>query len=140
MEIFLNLTNPVYVSSSEVQDEIKVRITNPYIFQLLSNNLTVKENFTTTVYLPSMIDSKDTDSLMKLGDYTKNSMVLTLIVPFVFMVFMSVSMESVWSLYLMLQIVSNVMHFGINRPGNAEYVMFVGQKISYFKVTEDKNI
>ena len=140
MEIFLNLTNPVYVSSSEVQDEIKVRITNPYIFQSLSNNLTVKENFTTTVYLPSMIDSKDTDSLMKLGDYTKNSMVLTLIVPFVFMVFMSVSMESVWSLYLMLQIVSNVMHFGINRPGNAEYVMFVGQKISYFKVTEDKNI
>ena len=123
-----------------MQDEIKVRITNPYIFQSLSNNLTVKENFTTTVYLPSMIDSKDTDSLMKLGDYTKNSMVLTLIVPFVFMVFMSVSMESVWSLYLMLQIVSNVMHFGINRPGNAEYVMFVGQKISYFKVTEDKNI
>ena len=99
--------------------------------------MTVKENFTTTVYLPPMIDPKDSDSLMKLGDYTKNSMVLTLIVPFVFMIFMSVSMESVWSLYLMMQIVSNVMHLIINRPGNAEYVMFVGQKISHFKVTEE---
>ena len=46
----------------------------------------------------------------------------------------------VWSMYLMMQIVSNLMHIFINRPGNAEYLLFIGEKISYFKITEEKNV
>ena len=74
---------------------------------------------------------------MSLGESSKNSMILTLVVPFLFMVFMSVSMDRVWSLYLMLQIISNLMNLKLQRPGNAEYIMFVSEKISYFKVTEE---
>ena len=78
--------------------------------------------------------------MMKMGDYASNSMLFTLIIPFAFMLFMSVSMNSVWSMYLMMQIVSNLMHIFINRPGNAEYLLFIGENISYFKITEEKNL
>ena len=47
---------------------------------------------------------------MSLGESSKNSMILTLVVPFLFMVFMSMSMDRVWSFYLMLQIISNLMN------------------------------
>ena len=103
----------------------------------MSNNITVKQNFTTSLYLPTMIDTADTDSIMKLGDYTKNSMLLTLVIPFGFMLFMSMSMDSVWAMYLMMQIVSNQQNIIINRPGNTEYLLFIGSQISYFKVTEE---
>ena len=73
-----------------------------------------------------MIDSADTNSIMKLGDYTKNSMLLTLIIPFAFMVFMSASMDSVWSMYLMVQILSNLMNMSIKIPGNAMFIIFSG--------------
>ena len=60
-----------------------------------------------------MIEKEDVNKIMTLGDYTKNSMVFTLFIPFGFMIFMSVSMDSVWSMYLMMQIVSNLMHIFI---------------------------
>ena len=62
---------------------------------------------------------------MKLGDYTKNSMILTLIIPFAFMVFMSVSIDSVWSMNLMMQLVSNFTELILNLPGNVGYLMFI---------------
>ena len=73
-----------------------------------------------------MIDSADTNSIMKLGNYTKNSMLLSLIIPFAFMVFMSASMDSVWSMYLMVQILSNLMNMSIKIPGNAMFIIFSG--------------
>ena len=65
--------------------------------------MNVKMNFTATTVLPSMSkDDKEANTLLNVGESTKNSMLLTLIIPFVFMLFMSVSMDRVWSLYLML--------------------------------------
>ena len=86
----------------------------------------MRENFTDSSDLPSMIDSADTNSIMKLGNYTKNSMLLSLIIPFAFMVFMSASMDSVWSMYLMVQILSNLMNMSIKIPGNAMFIIFSG--------------
>ena len=77
---------------------------------------------------------------MKIGGYTENSMLITLIIPCAFMVFMSASMDSVWSMYLMIQILSNLMNFNIKIPGNAMFVVFSGEKISTFKITEESNV
>ena len=141
MEIFLNISNPVYVSSSDVQDEIHVRVKEPLMFQSAETNVSVKMNFTTTLYLPSMTSAEDSSSIMQLGENTKNSMLFTLIVPFCFMVFMSFSMDRVWSMYLMLQIISNLINLRcLQRPGNVEYLLFMAQKISDFKVSEEENI
>lgn len=66
-------------------------------------------------------------------------MMFTLIVPFCFMVFMSVSMDRVWSLYLMLQVMSNINNFErMMIPASAQYVVFIFQKISNFKIMQEK--
>ena len=68
-------------------------------------------------------------------------MMFTLIVPFCFMVFMSMSMNRVWSLYLMLQVMSNINNFTqMMIPANAQYVVFIFQKISYFKIMQEANV
>ena len=102
MKIFLNITNPVYVSSSDIPCELSVRVTNRFLFQSIETNVTVKENFTVTSGMPSMLNTNDADRLMSIGESTKNSMMFTLAIPFIFMVFMSISMNKVWSMYLML--------------------------------------
>ena len=40
----------------------------------------------------------------------------------------------------MMQVVSNMMNLFLSRPGNAEYIMFIGQKISNFKIIEEENV
>ena len=77
IEIFLNFTNPIYVSSSDEKDEIRVKVKEPFIFQSLENNIFIKTNSTSTFYLPSMIDPNDREAVMKLTSFSKNSMLLT---------------------------------------------------------------
>ena len=120
------MTNPIYVSSSDIPDVISIQVKNPYIFQSLATNMTVKDNYLKIEDLPPMIESSERKTMMKMGEYSKNSMFLTLIIPFCFLIFLSASMDSVWSMYLMLQIVCNMMFMIINRPGNADYILFIG--------------
>ena len=46
-------------------------------------------------------------------DITSDSLIYTFLIPVVFMVFMSVSMNKVWGLYLMLQIIANITQYQI---------------------------
>ena len=102
MEIYLNMTNPIYVSSSDEVDRVDVKVIEPFFFQSKRTNITTKMNFTTIAWLPPMVDKDEATELMNIVDSSKNSILITLIIPFAFMVFMSVSMNRVWSLYLML--------------------------------------
>ena len=95
------------------------------MFQSLNSNQTIRENYMMNQDLPSMIDSSDRPKLLQLGEYSKNSMLLTLFIPLGFLLIFSTSMDSVWSMYLMLQIVSNLMEIGLNRPGNVDFVLFI---------------
>ena len=46
-----------------------------------------------------------------MGSSASSSMLLTLIIPFCFMLFMSASMDRVWSFYNMLQLSTNIMNY-----------------------------
>ena len=102
LEIFLNITNQEYVSSSDLQDELRIRVKNPYLFQSAKTNVTAKMNYTLTYFMPAMVKASDAEYIMSMGDSAKNSMMISLVIPFAFMVFMSCSMDRVWSMYLML--------------------------------------
>ena len=102
MELFINMTNPVAVSSGHMNDEIRIQIKNKYLFQSQTFNHTIRENYVLREDLPSLIETKDINLMVSIGEYSKNSMLFTLIIPLAFLVFMSASMNSVWSLYLML--------------------------------------
>jgi hypothetical protein len=69
-----------------------------------SDNLLLKPNYILRNYsVPSQAKSEAEFRLIaNVGSTVENSMILSLLVPFVFMLFMSVSMEKVWSFYLML--------------------------------------
>jgi len=54
------------------------------------------------------------------------------------MVFMSVSMGRVWSLYLMLQVTSNINNLErLLIPANAQYVLIIMQNVSNFNILKD---
>ena len=115
MRLFLNMTNPIYVSSSEEPCDIQFKVKDKYnfAFQSVQTGITVKENYTIHHVMPAMIDHDDTELLMQLNQHSRSSMIFTLIIPFCFMIFMSVSMDRVWSMYLMLQITSNLMNINL---------------------------
>ena len=103
MKIYLNFSNPLYVSSGYDPDKIKFVVRNPYVFQSLTTNVTIKMNYTDSANMPSLAKSdEEAAMIMNIGSSTKDSMMLTLVIPFIFMIFMTLSMNRVWSLYLML--------------------------------------
>ena len=51
---------------------------------------------------PQMASEGDYQQIQTMGGAAQNSMLLTLVIPFLFMIFMSASMSRVWSFYNML--------------------------------------
>lgn len=104
IKIQLNFTNVLYVSSAPEKDTLRVKIVNPAFFKATRDSLLIAEKYKTEGYtLPSLARSEEEfETLESIGSQAESSMLITLIVPFCFMVFMSVSMNRVWSLYLML--------------------------------------
>jgi hypothetical protein len=57
------------------------------------------------------------------------------------MLFMSMSMEKVWSFYLMLQVISNLINYDtLVIPANAQYVMLMCKNISNFNLMKEENV
>jgi len=85
-------------------------VLQPLLFIATKDMKPIDENYTLENFtLPSQAASKeDFEMLSQIGGSAESSMIFTLIVPFGFMLFMSVSMGRVWSLYLMLQVTSNI--------------------------------
>ena len=68
-------------------------------------------------------------------------MLVTLIIPFIFMIFMSVSLNRVWGLYNMLQIVSNLVNYKLmSIPANSYYLLFILKNVSNFSIFKDENV
>lgn len=68
-------------------------------------------------------------------------MIFTLIVPVGFMLFMTMSMNRVWSLYLMLQVTSSLLLFdSLLIPANAGYILYILSNIANFKILNEPNV
>lgn len=68
-------------------------------------------------------------------------MMLTLVIPFCFMIFMSASMSRVWSFYNMLQLASNQRNFlTLSIPSNSYFVIELLQNITFFSVLQEENV
>ena len=46
MKIYLNFSNPIFVSSGYDNDLIKLTAKNPYIFKSVATNVTINMNYT----------------------------------------------------------------------------------------------
>ena len=71
-----------------------------------------------------MASEEDFEQVTGLGAGAENSMIFTLVVPFAFMVIMSVSMHRVWALYNMLQLLINLTNQSrVMVPSNVELLL-----------------
>ena len=68
-------------------------------------------------------------------------MLLTLIIPFCFMVFMSFSMDKVWELYKMMQLITNISNYQtITIPANLSLMLNIVQNIVSFSLFDNNLI
>ena len=83
----------------------------------------------------------DYDSLAQLADTAQSTMLLTLIVPILFTMFMSLSMDRVWGLYNMLQVQSNNINFkNLLLTANTQYILFIFKNVSFFNVMQQADV
>ena len=98
-----NLTNKLYVSIEE-DDIIDLHFLETSLFRSPFDNVTLESGYSLLdIRLPKQSKSDaDFKNIQNMGNSAKGSMLLTLIVPLCFTLFMSVSMNRVWGLYNML--------------------------------------
>ena len=68
-------------------------------------------------------------------------MIFTLVIPFAFMIFMSVSMERVWSLYNTMQLMANILQYQMLKiSANSLFFIDIIKKTSNFDLLGEPNI
>ena len=100
-------------------------------------------NFTTekVSVLNQARTKEDYVQIKSLTTGSSNSVIASLIIPFAFMVFLSISMNRAWSLYLMLQVVSNINRFEILIiPATAKPIILMMEWITNFKIMENETV
>ena len=104
---------------------------------MLARNYTIEK-----IQVPPQVASlEDFQQIVSMGSGASNSMLFTLIVPFCFMLFMSVSMNRVWSIYNMLQILSNFINLRtLSIPGNSFFIIKIIQNVSFFSILSEENV
>ena len=64
-------------------------------------------------------------------------MLFTFVVPFVFMVFMSMSMNRVWAFYNMMQLLVNLLEYSrVTLPANLEFVLEILYGMANFSILD----
>lgn len=130
----------MYVSIDR-PDFLDINIVNEKLFTSKTDNQTLAEDFRIVdIKVPRLIRSKgDLDSLKRLAASAQNSMILSLVVPIAFSMFMSISMDNVWGLYNMLQIECNIINLTfMTMPANAQYLISILKPLTAFKIGENK--
>ena len=68
-------------------------------------------------------------------------MIFTLVIPFAFMIFMSVSMDRVWSLYNTMQLMSNITEYQMLKiPANSLFFINIIKVTSNFDLLGEPNV
>jgi len=104
LKLKLIFSNPLYVSAEPVKELVDVKILKPEFFIAKKDGALIQDGFQVPEYaLPSMVASQaDFEAIGGAVASATDSLLFTFVIPLFFMVFMSVSMNRVWGLYLML--------------------------------------
>lgn len=104
VQIQMAFTHSLYVSNLGGKDKISVKFLQPQLFKALRDNFTIAENYTVSdIIVPIQFTSvEEKEQVEQVTGAAEQSMLFSLIVPLLFMVFMSVSIGRVWSMYNML--------------------------------------
>ena len=103
----IEFTHPLYVSS-EGHDLLKIIVNENTFFISAEHDKPIKSKFKVEVKVPPQARSEEDANLIEnIGAGARLGVIFSLAIPFGFMLFMSVSMDTVWGFYNMLQILGN---------------------------------
>lgn len=104
LTVKLIFSNPLYVSAEPAKELVDIQILKPEFFIAKKDGAMIQAGFQLAEYqLPSMVASQaDFEAIGGAVASTVDSLLFTFLIPLAFMLFMSVSMNRVWGLYLML--------------------------------------
>ena len=143
MILKVNYSDPLYVSSSILKDVINLVFLDNKIFQAKSDGYRLEANFSIlAIEVPSqMASEEDFIEISGLGSGAESGMIFTLVVPLAFMVFMSVSMNRVWALYNMLQLLINLdKYVMVSVPSNMQLILEIITNIVNFSILEQEDV
>ena len=100
LTVQLNFTNPLYVSS-DATDNLSINFTNTDYFSREDDNVPIQEGYYLEVIdvVPQAESTKAYENIARIVKSATESLTFTFIVPFGFMIFMSIGMNRVWGLY-----------------------------------------
>ena len=110
MVLNVNFSEPLLVSSTIAMDFIDLVFLQEWLFRAKSDGFMLKTNYSLlAIEVPRQMASEaDYKTTKAIGIGARNGLICTIIIPLIFMIFMSVSMKQVWALYNMLQLLVNL--------------------------------
>jgi hypothetical protein len=76
-----------------------------------------------------------------LGNSAAGGLFVSFVIPFLFMLFARVSMDRVWALYYMLQMMTNLSNFIILlTPSNSLYILIVIKNVVCFRLMKNESV
>ena len=136
MKLKLNFTNPLLVSAYFDKDLLNVQILkNGFFFSVLDYTY-IEENYTMTAkVIPPLLDSSDYSTWST--QMVTALLFFSLAAPMMMMCCLNVGMGRTWSLFFMLQLLTNFDNFGeVKFPANVQFFMSALNDISNFDYSE----
>jgi hypothetical protein len=140
MVLKLNLSNSVFVSSDFPMDHIKVTFLKPGLFKSVLDGLQLQKHYVLEkITVPTQVASEEEyQQMQSLVSNSMSTMLVTFAIPFGFMMLMKFSLNKIWSLYNMLQLLVNVKNYvPLVVPGNLGMVLDLMENTVYFSPLDD---
>lgn len=136
MHLQLNFTNPLLVSAYFDKDKLQIQIQEEVFFLATSDYQYIAPNYILTAkYIPPLLPM---DDLKRLPINVSRSY-WTEFLPLVFSFLALICLGRIWTIYLMMQIVSNIDNYSrVIIPAEAQQLLDQLEKISNLKLTSIK--
>jgi hypothetical protein len=140
MTFKLMFSKPLYVSTFGSLDFVTITILQRALFMSKLDKFMVADLYSLTTDVPAQMASEaDFIQIQSMGSSSSNALLLTLIVPFCFMIFMSFSMNKVWVLYNMMQLIINIKNYkALMIPANLMLMLEIVTNIVTFSIFENR--
>jgi len=139
MIIKLNFTNPLFVSTGDERDILRITFEQPSLFKSQLDGLTLVPEYTIKGKIPGqMVSEEEFASKQGMVQSAQSTMEYTVIVPLVLQLFVSMSMNLIWGLFNTLQLITNIKNLSelIKTPAAVTMLIEMVDVTVNFKIME----
>jgi hypothetical protein len=142
IEIYINFTNPLSISNGANRDNVEFVIRNPASFISAKTGLTLSpERSTMKKSVPKQLPkSVDAEELSANAEAAASSFQSLIFIQLGLQVFLKGSIDDMWNLYLMMQLIVFFTMYDIPIPANIEVYNDEFRKLIQFDILQPDNL